>query len=294
MKCGFVILNYNSWKMTKKLAEKVAEFDRIEKVVIVDNQSTDNSFEHLIDINCPKIKLIKSDKNGGYSYGNNIGVRYLSEMETDIAFISNPDVDIDEKDINMIINGFKKSDYSVLSAVELDIDGNIAQPPIYLLSSYWDDLADCFFISRKIKKISKTTEIDKMFDIQKVDLVKGSFFGVRLKDFEEVGYFDDEFFLFCEERTLGKKMKNAGKTIGILTGAVYHHNHSASIKNTYKCVSSQMKLLYQSRKLYHKKYLRTGIVLNTIMSISMSISLFEFRIKDFIGKSINSEDECFG
>jgi len=294
MRCGFVILNYNSYNMTIKLAKKVAEFDKIEKVVIIDNQSTDNSFEHLIDINHPKIKLIKSDKNGGYSYGNNIGIRYLCNIGMDIAFISNPDVDIDEKDINLIINGFERTDYSVLSAVELDINGNVARPPIYLLSSYWDDLADCFFISRKIKKLSKKTEIDKTTDIQKVELVKGSFFGVRLKDFAEVDYFDDEFFLFCEERTLGKKMKNADKQIGILTRAVYHHNHSASINKTYKCVKSQIKILYRSRQIYHKKYLKTGTVLNTMMSIAMKISLFEYGIKDFIGKIRNNGKDVHG
>ena len=181
------------------LAKKAAEYHNIEKVVIVDNRSTDDSFEHLAKISHPKIRLIQSDKNGGYSYGNNLGIQYLAGEKTEIAFIANPDVDIDEKNINLLIDGFEKSDYSVLSAVELDIDGNIARPPIYSLSTYADDLADCFFIARKIKKHSPEIRLDTRVPIQTVDMVKGSFFGVRLRDFAEVGYFDDEFFLFCEE-----------------------------------------------------------------------------------------------
>lgn len=37
------------------------------------------------------------------------------------------------------------------------------------------------------------------------------FFAFRLKDFLEVGGFDEDIFLYCEERTLGKRFGNAGK-----------------------------------------------------------------------------------
>ncbi|MTV75018.1 hypothetical protein GM540_13810, partial [Streptococcus pneumoniae] len=80
-----------------------------------------------------------------------------------------------------------------------------------------------------------------------VDLVKGSFFAVRLSDFHDVGYFDESVFLFCEERILAKKLQKANKKIGILPEAKYYHNHSTSINEKYKKKKEQIVLLYNAR-----------------------------------------------
>ena len=47
MKTGFVILNYNSYNLTSKLAAAVSAYRNIDLVVIVDNKSTDDSYEKL-------------------------------------------------------------------------------------------------------------------------------------------------------------------------------------------------------------------------------------------------------
>ena len=57
MKTSFVILNYNCWQKTEKLALKVASFEEVDAVVIVDNVSTDNSYEHLKKISHKKIYI---------------------------------------------------------------------------------------------------------------------------------------------------------------------------------------------------------------------------------------------
>lgn len=273
-----MILNYNSWEMTNKLALKLATFEGIKRVVIVDNQSTDKSYEMLSRIKNEKIKVILSEKNGGYCYGNNLGVRELADERLDIAFIVNPDVDIAESSVLEILRAFQTTEYKLLSGVEYDIDDNLSNPPIWVNMTYKDDMLSCSFLGRKRKKVYPHIQ---SAGVQEVDLVKGSFLAFKIQDFLEVGGFDENVFLFCEKRIIARKFRDK-KKIGIVLAAKYNHNHTASINKTYKASARQMKILYQSRWYYNVKYNKIGKIKKIILKISMNISLMEFRIVDLM------------
>ncbi len=72
MNVGIVILNYNDSETTVKLLDMIKEYKILESIVVVDNNSTDNSYEVLKKFENNKIKVIKSKINKGYGYGNNI------------------------------------------------------------------------------------------------------------------------------------------------------------------------------------------------------------------------------
>ena len=60
-----LILNYNDCKTTLQLVEKLNLYKIIKYIVIVDNCSTDDSFEKLLKISNNRVHVIKSDCNGG-------------------------------------------------------------------------------------------------------------------------------------------------------------------------------------------------------------------------------------
>ena len=68
---AIIILNYNDKKNSVRLAKELNNYDVIDRIIVVDNCSPNNDFEYLKEIKNEKIDVIKSDKNGGYSYGNN-------------------------------------------------------------------------------------------------------------------------------------------------------------------------------------------------------------------------------
>lgn len=276
---SFLILNYNSPELTYLYAKEVAKYKMVNHVIVVDNCSTDDSYSVLLKLDSNKIHVVKTEHNGGYSYGNNWGAIYSQKFNTDLLFISNADVCVSEESVNKIIECFKVSDYSVLSGIEYDINNKISNPPIWRLNTYEEDLADCFYIGRVCNRKKENVEVKASGDIQKVDIVKGSFFAVRLKDLIEIGGFDEGVFLFCEERILAKKMKNAGKKIGVIPSAKYLHNHSVSINKSYK-KRQQMRLLYQSRLYYNEKYEKVGKLKLFILKLAIKWSLFEFFITD--------------
>ena len=277
MNAGFVILNYNSWKQTSALAVKVASFKCIDCIIIVDNNSTDDSFANLKALANSKIRIYETGRNGGYSSGNNVGAKVLFEEGVEIIFFSNPDVDVNEDSILRIINAFRSEKYSVISCVEYDSNDKVVKPAFWNLPSYFDDLRDCFLIGR-LGRNNDSNMIDPNVFIQTVPVIKGSFLAVNAKEFFEVKGFDENVFLYCEERILARKMADKGYLLGIVTGAKFHHNHSASIEKAYSSAAKRVKILYQSRMYYNKEYNHIGLFRRAVLRIAMMYSLLEYLV----------------
>ena len=113
-------------------------------------------------------------------------------------------------------------------------------------------------------------------------MFRGSFFGIRVKDFLEVGGFDEEVFLYNEEAIFARRMLDLRKKMGLVTRAKYHHMHSESVSRVYKLRVSRMKLLYESRLYYHVQYNKINIMKKNVLRFFMTWSLVEFTIFDTI------------
>ena len=62
MKVAIIVLNYNAYEDTKKYVNKIKEYDVINKIVIVDNLSTDGMYDKLLELRNEKIDVISSRK----------------------------------------------------------------------------------------------------------------------------------------------------------------------------------------------------------------------------------------
>ena len=75
---GIVILNWNTKELLKRTIETVlASIGAFTyQLVVVDNASSDGSADMVAET-FPQVMLIRSEINGGYPYGNNLGFRWL-------------------------------------------------------------------------------------------------------------------------------------------------------------------------------------------------------------------------
>ena len=71
LKNFLIVLNYNDAETTLEFVEMAKMCNAIDKIVVVDNCSTDYSLSKLTCLKSDKIDVIQTDKNGGYAYGNN-------------------------------------------------------------------------------------------------------------------------------------------------------------------------------------------------------------------------------
>ena len=250
---GMVIVNYNDYETTKRLLDNVKDYKVLKEIVVVDNKSTDNSLEELRKLKNKKITVIDSGENKGYSYALNVGCKYLIDKYKSLNIvISNSDIIIDSeldiKDLNSYI-----STKNVIVGPTI-IQGNDLNRG-FKIPTPWQDIKQniVFFGKRVLAKELSYPDNYYHKDISKVDTVSGCFFMISSKHLEDMGYFDENVFLYYEENIMGIKTKKLGKNIIVCNNVDVIHDHSVSIDKSLKRIK-KYDILKTSQEYFEKKY----------------------------------------
>lgn len=276
MKCGIVVLNYNDYEGTINFIKQIISYESIDKIVIIDNCSTDGSREKLLNINDEKVKVILSDENKGYAAGNNIGIRYLiNQFDIDHVIVSNPDVIVEEEAINTCLSFLDKNlDYAI-ATVKMVEKNNTQSSIAWKLPSFTDCILLSFPLLSKIASAKMNYSSDYFNrEISNVEVVPGSFFIVRGEYIKEVNYMDEGTFLYCEENILGYKLKSKGYKLAVINSHEYIHNHSVTINKNITDKIEKFIILNNSRLVYVENYLMVGKFRLSIFKISTKISIY--------------------
>ena len=110
---GIVILNYGTYEQTIRNADILLAHNTSVFVVIVDNCSPGDDYEKMSAyyVEYGRAVVVETGENGGYSKGNNFGIRKMLEKYPDIEYIGimNPDVRCEEdgmiEKLTGILNG---------------------------------------------------------------------------------------------------------------------------------------------------------------------------------------------
>ena len=248
-----VIVNYNDYETTKRLLDNVKDYKVLKEIVIVDNKSTDNSLEELRKLKNKKITIIDSGENKGYSYALNVGCKYLIDKYKSLNIvISNSDIiiesELDIKDLNSYI-----STKNVIVGPTI-IQGNDLNRG-FKIPTPWQDIKQniVFFGKRVLAKELSYPDNYYHKDISKVDTVSGCFFMISSKHLEDMGYFDENVFLYYEENIMGIKTKKLGKNIIVCNNVDVIHDHSVSIDKSLKRIK-KYDILKTSQEYFEKTY----------------------------------------
>lgn len=271
-KVGMVILNYNDYETTNKYIEKIKDYKVLNDIVIVDNKSSDGSFEKLKNLQDNKISVIETDANKGYAYGNNIGVKYLCEnTRDDYIIISNPDIIVEEKDLIRLKKDLDNNDDISLVAPVIEQLGEKIRG--WRLPNIKDEiLLNINYIQRKIRKNLNYKEEKYSGNLTKVDVVPGCFFMIRKDIMEMIGGFDESTFLYYEENIIASKLKNIEKTSYIDNKASAIHDLSVSVDKSFNSIK-KYKILKESQKYYAKYYLKANFFDMILLRLTYYVSL---------------------
>lgn len=253
MKNGIVIVNYNDYKTTKRLIDNIRDYKVFDKIVIVDNKSSDNSLKELKKLENKRIVVIDSGENKGYSYALNVGCKYLIDKYKECKIIvSNSDIIIQsENDIKDLFELVKGKNVIVGPTI---IEGNNLNRG-WILPKPMDDVAmNILGLYKKYQKrhlMYQDSYYNK--DISKVGTVSGCFFAISSKHLEEMGYFDMNVFLYYEENIMGVKTRDLGKNIIVANNIDVIHDHAVSIDKSLKRIK-KYDILKNSQYYFEKTY----------------------------------------
>ncbi|WP_055069584.1 glycosyltransferase [Clostridium massiliamazoniense] len=294
IKSSLIVLNYNDSATTANLVKSVKSYNTIDKIIIVDNNSSDDSKEKLSTLVDEKIDFIQSKENRGYAYGNNYGIKYAVEKykPTNII-IANPDVYIEEVVLEKLITFLEENnDVAIATATmkNLTKEGYTISPlKAWKRPSYIYSLFTALFICSKFSgRLIKYN--DKYFngEYSEVFAVQGSFFVVKADVLKEINYLDEETFLYCEEMILGSKISDKGYKEVVFNNLYYNHDHGVTINKNINKKINKYKILNESLSIYMKKYLKVGRIKLSLFKMCCHIGITERRLVYFFMDKMNS------
>lgn len=281
---GLVILNYNDYITTLRLYNTIKDYKIFDKIVIVDNYSTDDSVNKLRKGIKSTVELIVAENNLGYSYGNNLGISYLLKLSFDYIFIANPDILVNENvAYNLIQVLMNNKTIAIVAPLMKNIDGAINYYSAFSYPTYWHDFLMNFHLYIHYYNTHRKPCYDIEAEIGYPGGLSGAFFLINAKLLKEDSFFDDDFFLYGEEYCYATKLQRLGYKAAVLPGLTYFHDHSTS---TRKNISSlkQLRLLQNSIKKYYIKYQKIGIIKEILITIAQNYLYFTALIKEIYEK----------
>jgi N-acetylglucosaminyl-diphospho-decaprenol L-rhamnosyltransferase len=278
---GIVIVNWNTRDLLKKCLETVfaSQGDFVFTVVVVDNASNDGSVAMVRD-QFPDVKLITSDFNGGYPYGNNLGLRALgfhgaNQIDAEApryALLLNPDTEVPPEAIyRMVAFMDANPDVGVAGPKLLMPDGTFDKacrrsfPSPQVAFYHFSGLAKLFPDSERFARYNMTFKpIDELAE---VDSVVGAYMQVRREAIEDVGLLDEDFFMYGEDLDWAYRIKAAGwKVIYDPEVVVWHVKRAASRKNR----RAQFEF-YRAMLIFYRKHYRatTPLWLHSLVMLGL-------------------------
>lgn len=229
------------------------------KLVIVDNNSMDNTKIILKTHNRNSISLFFNDKGLGFGSGANIG---LKTIKSKFVLLVNPDSIIKTNEISKLISAAKNyKNAAIISPLHRNENGNVHIP------------ARPFFFNLNKKN---TLALDNFVGDCSVEHISGAIMLLNKSKLDKVGFFDENFFLYYEDDDLCIRSKKAGFENILVHGAIIDHFGGGSIgPPTMKNQWEKHFHFYFSRCYIQKKYF--GTLSSKIMATKIFVNyLFKF------------------
>lgn len=208
------------------------------QIIVVDNNSVDNSIEVLSRIK--GIVFISSKINGGFSYGNNIGIQYAIAKNCSSVILLNNDTivatDFFEKIFDCPVNC-------------------VAVPKIYYYSNpqiLWYAGGKIDYIKGRQLHFGENKMDGKKYSIKRiVDYATGCCMMIPRSVLDKVGFLDENYFMYWEDMDYSLRLKRTGVKIYYLPEAKVWHKVGMSGGS-----QSKMAIYYSNRNRFFllKKY----------------------------------------
>ncbi len=275
---SIIILSYNTKELTVKCLESIVSqyMEQLEngefEIIVVDNASSDASASKISNLKSQisNLKVIKNKENLGFAKGCNIGAR---ESRGRYLLFLNSDTEVLDRGFLGMIKFLEENDnVTILGGKLLNKDGS-AQPSC----GKFYNLFNLFLMLMGIERFGVLKSSPK--NIQRVDWVSGGCMMIRSKFFQEIGGFDEKFFMYTEDMELCFRAKKIDNPTYFYPNVKVLHKTLGSSSKAFAIINIYKGLLYFYRKhKSHLEYLVARIML-----------VVKGRIVIFLGLIVNNK-----
>ena len=231
------ILNFNGEKNTLECVESLKRIDTSKlklNIIVIDNGSVEKLDLKNGQWGNTNLKVIRNEKNLGFSGGSNVAIRHALKEGSDYIVILNNDTYVDKKFIEEFVKVAEKSE-----------ENGILVPKIYFAPGYEfhkgkykkEELGRVFWYAggemdwnNVIGHHRGVDEVDRgqYETTQETELATGCCMLIKKEVFEKIGLFDDKYFLYYEDADLSIKVKKKGCKIFYVPDSIIWHKNAGS------------------------------------------------------------------
>ena len=236
-----IIVNYNGLKHLENcfdsLQQKLHGIDY--EIIVTDNNSADSSCT-IIRENYPEVKLIESKENLGFGKGNNLGVanangKYLLLINNDTIVL----------DALLPVLDFIKNNAPV-GVVGINMRNGTRE---YMTAAgNFPNVKNMFWLKYLLDKGPEFRSGIFSKDYYEVDWLGGSFLMMQKSIYDEIGGFDEDYFMYVEDVDFCRKIADKGYKRVFLPNYSYIHFVGFS--------TSKNPMLIQGYKIYISKHFK--------------------------------------
>lgn len=217
-KVAVILINYRGYQDTSECVESLLnQTYRNFRVYIIDNCSGDGSAEKLQTDYADRCTVYRSEVNGGFSFGNNVGIRLARQDGCNKFLFLNNDTIADE---------------NLIAEMRILCNKNTAvTAKTYYYSNpdiLWDTGAAITATGRWINRGIDEKDVGQYDAAEEVDSFTGHCVMVDGETIDMVGMWDESFFMYTEDTEYALRMKEHGIAIRYAPRAKLWHKVSRS------------------------------------------------------------------
>lgn len=251
--------------MTKDCLESLIEAlaktpDLQSEIIVVDNASSDDSMKMLSAVK--NIEVIENKENLGFGKANNKG---LEKAQGRYVLFLNSDVLIKHVDFKKLVDYLDEHEDVGALTVKVSLENGRLDPASHRgFPTIWNSLT--YF--SKLEKISEILPIlssllgqyhltDRdLTKIHEIDSPSGAFYLSRKNILEELGGFDNDFFMYGEDLDLSYRIKNKGHKIMYYPDfSVLHLKYQSGIQNADRNIGRKTHdYFYNAMHVFYNKH----------------------------------------
>ncbi len=249
---SIIIVNYRSWKRLSACLHSIEQQGLQElEVIVVDNFSNDGEGEAFA-AQFPKVKWIMQNTNGGFAQACNKGAAHA---HGNWLLFLNPDTILNTTVLQPLLErSEKETDWKLIGIRQLNDAGKDTHPHGVFLK--WWNVWPPF---RSLERLIKGPEFSKQYfstaSVSFPDWISGAFVLIRKNDFQELGGWDERFWMYYEDMDLSKRAADKGWKRVMYNELVCIHSHGGSSRINHDIKALTKSTVIKSASIYINKYI---------------------------------------
>lgn len=268
---GLVIVDYRSWEQTRcALAAALASSRQFDRIVIVDTGGATpcTDCRTLSD----RIVLLRAERNGGFAYGVNLGLRVLQDAGVTHTMILNPDARPDPETLSVLLAALEKDPAIGIVAPVSFTDTGRRQTEFAGARAQWH-----------LGRLAHRTRLrPSPEDITDEPFVTACCWLLRMEVFEKVGPLPEGYFLYFEDTDYCQSVQRAGyRTVLARTAEIVHLGSQTVGRHSplYRYQFARNRIWFM-RRWARWDQMASFIVFTLLVKIPLAIVLFGLRDRD--------------